>query len=154
MLARLLLGHDAVEDIRSVKARQETLGTMQMQALDDLLAGAHIGRGGQGDARHVGEQLGKLAQLQVFRAEIMPPLRHAMRLVDGEQGNLEVLQKTQHARLHQPFGSQVEHLDFAALDPLGDLALLIGAQGGVQRYGSHAQLIESGNLIVHQRDQR
>ncbi|MNQ74351.1 hypothetical protein D3C85_891060 [compost metagenome] len=124
-----------------------------MQALNDLLTGAHVRRGGQGDARHTGKKLGQLAQLQVFRAEVMAPLRHAMRLVDGEQGDLQALQKGQHARLHQAFRGQVEHLYLAAVDPLGDLALLLGIQGGVQRHRRHPQFVEGGDLVVHQGDQ-
>ena len=128
---------------------------LQVQTLGDFLAGAHVRRGGQGDARHAGEQLGELAQLQVFRAEVMAPLRHAVRLVDGEQRQLrQALQEIQHARLHQALGRQVEELDLAAADALGNAALLLGAQGGVERHRGHAEFVEGGDLVVHQRDQR
>ena len=60
LLARLLLGHDAVEDVRAVETREETLGVLQMQALDDFFAGTLVGGGGQGNARHVGEQFRQL----------------------------------------------------------------------------------------------
>jgi hypothetical protein len=129
LLARLLLGHDAVEDVRPVEARQEALGALQVQALDDFLAGAHVGGGGQGDARHMGEQLGQLAQLQVFGAEIVAPLRYAVGFVDGEQRDVEVAQEIQHARLHQALGRQVEHLHFAAAQAPGQFALLLGTEG-------------------------
>ena len=154
LLARRLLGHDAVEDVRPVEARQEALGTLQVQALDDLLAGTHVGGGGQGDARHMREQLGQLAQLQVFGAEIMAPLRYAVCLVDGEQRNVQPLQEVQHARLYQALRCQVEHLHFAAAQAPGQLALLLRAQGRVQRCGRNAEFIEGGDLVVHQRDQR
>src|SRR5690606_696221 len=71
LLARLILGLDTVEDVRPVEARQEALGIVQMQALDDLLAGTLVRRGGQGDARHLREQLGKLAKLQILRTDGM-----------------------------------------------------------------------------------
>ena len=125
-----------------------------MQTIDDFLAGAHVRRGGQGNARHRGEQFGQLAQLQVFGTEIMAPLRHAVGLVDGEQGHLQTLQERQHARLHQAFRRQIEQLDFTPVDPLGNFALLICTQTGVQRNRRHAQLIEGRDLVVHQGDQR
>ncbi|MCY1544706.1 hypothetical protein D9M68_806060 [compost metagenome] len=84
----------------------------------------------------------------------MAPLRHAVRLVDGEQGDVQALQEGQHARLHQALRRQVEHLDLAAVDPLGNLALLFGVQGGVQGHRRHTQLIEGSDLVVHQGDQR
>ena len=61
LLARLLFGHDPIEDVRAVETGEKTLGVFQMQALNDLLAGAHVRRGGQGNPRHIGEQLGQLA---------------------------------------------------------------------------------------------
>ena len=154
LLARRFLGHDAVEDVRPVETGKETLGALQVQALDDLFAGAHVGGGGQGDARHMREQLGQLAQLQVFRAEVMAPLRHAVGLVDGEQRDVQLAQEIEHARLHQALGRQVQHLQLTAAHAPGQLTLLLGVQGGVQRGRSHPKLIERGDLVVHQRDQR
>src|SRR5690606_31717255 len=71
LLARLLLRHDAIEDVGAVEAGEKTLGIFQMQSLDDLLAGALVRRGGQGDARHLREILGKLAELEVLGTEIV-----------------------------------------------------------------------------------
>ena len=93
LLARLLLGHDAVENIGPVKTRQEALGVLQMQALDDLFAGPLVSGGGQRNARHIGKQFGQLAKLQVFATEIVTPLRHTVGFVDGKQGDLKALQK-------------------------------------------------------------
>ena len=125
-----------------------------MQAIDNFFAGALVGGRGEGNARNVGEQLCQLTQLQVFAAEIVAPLRYAMRFVDGEQSDFQALQERQHARLHQALGRQIEHFHFAAFDPQSEVALLLGTQRGVQRSGGHAQFFEGGDLIVHQRDQR
>ncbi|MNZ90218.1 hypothetical protein D3C78_1091730 [compost metagenome] len=154
LLARLLLGHDAVEDVRPVEAGKELLGVLQVQALDHLLAGAHVRRGGQGDARDMREVLGELAQLQVFRTEVVAPLGHAVRLVDGEQADVQLLQEAQHARLHQTLGRQVEQLDLATTQAIGDVPLGFRAQRGIQCGGRNAQLVEGGDLVFHQRDQR
>ena len=154
LLARLLFGHDAVKNVGAVEARQKTFRILQMQAGDDFFAGAFVGGGGQGDARYMGEHLGQLAQLQVLRTEIMPPLRHTVRFVDRKQGDVQALQKGHHARLNQTLWRQVEHFDFATADPVGQVALLIGAQCRVQGGGGDAQFFERGDLIVHQGDQR
>ncbi|VVN41375.1 hypothetical protein PS682_05506 [Pseudomonas fluorescens] len=154
LLARLLLGHDAVENVRPVETRQEALGVLQMQALDDFFAGALVGSGRQSDARHIGKQLRQLAKLQIFAAEIMAPLRYAVGFIDGEQGDFQALQKGQHARLHQALGGQVEHLHFTALDPRSQVALLLGTEGGVQGRRSNTEFFEGRDLVVHQRDQR
>ncbi|CRP95037.1 hypothetical protein PAERUG_E5_London_17_VIM_2_12_12_01577 [Pseudomonas aeruginosa] len=154
LLARLLLGHDAVEDVRPVEAGEELLGVLQVQALDHLLAGTHVRGGGQGDPRHLREQLGKLAELQVFGTEVMAPLRHAVRFVDGEQADRQSLKEGQHARLDQPLRCQVEQLDLATLQALGDVPLLLGVEGGVQRHRRHAEFVQGGDLVLHQRDQR
>lgn len=77
-----------------------------------------------------------------------------MRFVDGEQGNFKALQEGQHARLHQTLGREIQHFHFAAFDPGGQIALLLGAQGRVQRSSSDAQLFEGRDLVVHQGNQR
>lgn len=154
LLARRFLGYDAIEDVRPVKARQEALGALQVQALDNLFAGAHIGGGGQRNARHMREQLGQLPQLQVFGAEIVAPLRHAVRLVDGKQRDVQIAQEIEHARLHQALRRQVQHLHFATAQAPGQFTLLLRRQGRVQRGSRHAQFVQRGDLVVHQRNQR
>ncbi|MCY1390931.1 hypothetical protein D9M71_57560 [compost metagenome] len=153
LLARLLLGHDTIEDIRPVEARQEALCILQVQAVDNLFASALVGGGGQGNSRHIWKQFCELSQLQVFGAEIMAPLRDAMRLVDGEQGDIQAAQEVEHARLHQTLRRQVQHLDLAVANLHSQVTLLLGAQRGVQGSGSHAQLFEGSDLVVHQGDQ-
>ncbi|MNO92050.1 hypothetical protein D3C76_836120 [compost metagenome] len=154
LLAWLFLGHDAIKNVRPIEARQEALGILQVQASDDLFTGTLVGGGGQGNARYVGEQFRQLAQLQVFRAEVMAPLGHAVGFVDGEQRDVQPLQEAQHARLHQTLGREVEHFHFTAADPCRQVTLLLGTERGVQCRGGHTQFFQGRDLIVHQRDQR
>lgn len=84
----------------------------------------------------------------------MAPLRYTVGFVDGEQGDVEGAQEVEHARLHQALGGQVEHLHLAPANTPGQLALLLGAEGGIQRGGGDAQLVEGRHLVIHQRDQR
>src|SRR5690606_32090859 len=71
LLAWLLLGNDAIEDVRPVETGEKPLGVLQMQALDDLLAGAHVRRGSQRDTWDARKQLSELTQLHVLGAEVM-----------------------------------------------------------------------------------
>src|SRR5690606_25493926 len=112
LLARLILRHDAVENIRPVETRKKALGIFQLEPLDDFFPGALVRSGGQSDAPYGREKLRQLPQLQVFGAEIMPPLRYAMRFINGEKADLQALQESQHTRLDQALRRQVEHLDF------------------------------------------
>ena len=154
LLAWLLLGHDAIEDVRPVEAGEKTLGVLQVQAIDDLFPGALVSRGGQGNARHLGEHFRQLPQLQVFGAEVVAPLGHTVGFINREQGDFQALQKRQHARLDQALGGQVEHLHFAAPDTRGQVTLLLGAEGGVQGCRRDTEFLQGRNLVVHQRDQR
>jgi len=76
---------DTVADVRPVEAGHELARARQPQALHDFLARDAVGRRGERDARHAGKALMQLRQLHVLRAEVVAPLRHAVRLVDGEQ---------------------------------------------------------------------
>ena len=76
-----------------------------------------------------------------------------MRFVDGKQGDVQALQKRHHARLYQAFRCQVEHFYFTALDPVRQVALLLGIQRRVQGRCRHPELFKGCHLIVHQCDQ-
>ncbi|RML88107.1 hypothetical protein ALQ88_05894 [Pseudomonas savastanoi] len=154
LFARLFLGHDAIEDVWPVEAGQKALGVLQVQARDDFFTGTLVGGGSQRNARHIRKQLGQLPQLQVLRAEIMTPLRYAVRFINGKQGNLKVLQERQHARRHQALRGEVEHFHFAQANAVSQFALLLGTEGGVERSSGHTEFIQRGDLIVHQRNER
>jgi hypothetical protein len=55
--------------------------------------------------------LGEQIELDVLRPEIVPPLRHAVRLVDGEEREPRPLEQTQEARRHQPLWRDVEQVE-------------------------------------------
>ena len=69
----------------------EAPGLLQLQLLFDVCPGARIRGGGQGDARYLRKQLVQTIQFLVIGTEVMAPLRHAMRLIDGEQRQLALL---------------------------------------------------------------
>jgi hypothetical protein len=151
---RILLRHDAVADVRPVEAGDEDAAVLQLQPLGDVAPGRAVGGGGQGDARHAGIARCQRVQLQVFRAEVVAPLRHAMRLVDREQGQLAVVEHVEQPVGQQPLGRDIQQVELARPHRPGDVARFAGRQGRVQRRGADAELAQRLDLVLHQRDQR
>ena len=122
---RLLLAQHGVADVGAVEAGEEQPRLAQLQAAGDVLARLRVGGGGQRHARHAGKPRRQPGELQIFGAEIMPPLADAMRLVDGEERDLHPVQHLQEIRHHQPFGRDIEQVQppraqiGAHLRPLG-----------------------------------
>jgi hypothetical protein len=152
--ARVGLVDDRVADVGPVEARHEHLGTVQGETRDDLRAGLRVGGGGQRDARHLGKALVQQGKLKVLRAEVVPPLRHAVRLVDGEQRNAGARQQVEAARRGQSFGRDVQQIELAVEQCAFHRARGAGIQRRVQAGGAHAELGHRRDLVLHQRDQR
>ena len=102
-------------------------GVLQIEALGDLALGRRIGGRGQRDPWDLRPTLVQHGQLAVLGAEIMAPLRHAVRFVDGEQGDLAARQQRQEATGQQPLRGDIEHVQLAseqfALDAAGGLGI-------------------------------
>ena len=81
----ILLGDGRELQIGAGEAVDDDFRILQPQRTDDVLAGAGVGRGGDGDARHAGKQFGQSPQRPVIRAEIMSPLRDTVGFIDGDQ---------------------------------------------------------------------
>ena len=92
-------------------------------------------------------------QLQVIRSEVMPPLGHAVGLVNGEQRNVHTPQQGQRALLGQAFRGDVQQVQLAPVQGLFHLADLGRAQGGIEVTRVYAQLAQGVHLVLHQRDQ-
>ena len=151
---RVVAQAHAIADVGSVETGDELARVLQRQTLDDLLACARVGGGGERDARHRGKALRQDRQLAVLGAEIVAPLRHAVRLVDGEQRHLGAFEQIEEARRQQPLRRHVEQVQRAGEQLLLDLALRVGGQAGVEVGRCHARLAQGVDLILHQRDQR
>lgn len=84
LFARIVLLHHRVADVGAVEGTDEVARVYQIQALCDLALGRRVGGGRQRHARYMRPALMQYGELAVFRAEIVAPLRDAMRFVDGE----------------------------------------------------------------------
>ena len=151
---RVLLVDDLIADVRAVEARDKARRIGQPQPLGDLLAREVVGGGGQRDARHIGKTLRDHGQADIFGAEIMPPLRHAMRLVDGKQRDFGATEQREAARRQQPLGRDVEQVEIAGQQPLLDRVGFLIRQRRVQHRRLDAGLEQARDLVAHQRDQR
>ena len=78
--------------------RRRSRASLELEPLDDVAARRPVGGGGERDARHVGKALVQDRELAVFRAEIVAPLRDAMRLVDGEERELRARARSSRQR--------------------------------------------------------
>ena len=71
-------------------------------------------------------------QADIFRAEVVAPLRHAMRLVDGEQRDPRPVEQREAARRQQPLRRDVEQVEIAGEQPLLDLGGFVESQRRIQ----------------------
>ena len=145
---------NAVADVRAIEARDELLGLFEGQLAHDLRARLLVGRCGERDARHIRKAFGQNAELAILGTEIVPPLRDAVRFVDGEERDIGRGEKFQQARLHEPLGCDIDQVEDAGAHGLLDLDLLGPGQRGVQEGCIHAERFQRVDLILHECDQR
>ena len=141
-------------DVGAVEPHDEAPGRVVEQARLDVVAGCGVGGGGEGDGLGAAERRPQLAELEIFRAEIVPPLRHAMRLVDGEQADSAALQERRGFRLQQALRRGVEQAQRPVARGAADapvLARRVVRIDAARRYAHRRQLAD---LIAHERNQR
>jgi hypothetical protein len=84
----------------------------------------------------------------------VPPLRHAVRLVDREQRDLRAVQQRERRLGAQPLRREVEQVKLAGPELLLDHVLGPRVQRGVEEVGADPELPQRFHLVLHQRDQR
>ena len=152
-----MLGPDLVVEVRTVERRLENRGVGHAQVLLDVELHLGGGRGRQGDQRRRTDLVDDRPDTAVLRAEVVAPLRDAVRLVDGVERNPYLAQERHVVLLGERFGSEVEQLGLARqhvraylrdsrlverrIEEMGDARL--GREGA---HGIH--------LVLHQGDQR
>ena len=149
----LILGDDAVGEIGAVEAGDEGGGIAQAEVLDDVGADAAGRGGGEGHHGQTGQQVAEPGDLPVFGTEIVAPLGDAMRLVDGQGGDVPRLQVLLPVVEHQALGGDVEQSKLAAVQAAQSGARLVGIEGGIQVGGGDPGGLELVHLILHQRDE-
>ena len=150
----LVLRLDPVLDVGPVEAGHELPGLAQRQPGRDLRPGV-LGRGrGHRDPRHRRPPLVQHGKRQVVGPEVVSPLGHAVRLVDGEQRDRAAVEQPQRGFGPQPLRRQVEQVELAVHERVLDPAPLVGVLRRVEESRPHAEHGQRVDLILHERDQR
>ena len=152
--ARIVLVDDRVANVRTIEAGDEDARILQAQPGDDLFARQRIGGGGERDARNARIASLQQRQLEVIGPEIVAPLRHAVRLVDGEERDARLVEELEAACGHEALGRDVQQVEFARQQRLLNCSRGARRKRGVEEGRAHAELRERRHLVLHQRDQR
>ena len=128
LLQRALLRDDAVEQVRPVIPRGENPRFRQSQLSDDVAPRRAVRGRGQRHHRHSRKALFEDRELLVLLAEIVSPLRNAVRLVDGEKGEASVRQQLQTTWRHQPLRRDIEQVEGRVPNGALDLGGFAGRQ--------------------------
>ncbi len=146
---------NAEVQVRAVEARDHLVGVAQVEQAHDV--GAHA-RGGRGrERRHDGtaRQLrDEIADGQIRRAEILAPLRHAVRLVHGDERDGRCLRELEEPRIGQTLRRHVHDLVGAVQRAAQHGGLLPGRERGVEVGAADAGVQKRANLVAHQRHER
>ena len=140
--------------VRSVEAGDDGV------ALLDPEAGADVGddRGGRGRREREHALGAELAcarrELQIVGAEVVAPLRDAVRLVDREQRDLRLAELREEALVVEALGRDVQQLEASVAQAAGDGPHLVRGEARVEPRRVDALAREQVDLILHQRDQR
>ena len=124
------------------------------QLAHDVLRHLRRGCGGEGQHRRTAQRADRLGEREVGGAEIVAPLRDAVRLVDDEQADPARAQRLDVLGILQALGGQVDEVVGSRLDLLDLFALLAGAQCRVELRHADARHLGLALLVLHQRDQR
>ena len=154
LVTRLRALHSEVE-VRPVEAAHEHEGVAQLEGVHDVAA--HLLGGGRREGGHGGagrQALHEPGDGAVVGAEVLPPLRHAVRLVHGHERDARNLGKLGHARRGEALGCHVEQLHVTRQSVRKGPGLLVGALGAVDARGGNPSLLQARYLVFHKRDER
>jgi hypothetical protein len=140
--------------IRPVEGAQEDARLTIEQPGDDVGARRRVGRGGHGKNPHVADGRGRRAQTEIVGAEVMPPLRHAMRFVNGDAARPRLAQERLGVRPREALGRDIEQREPALAQQPQHGGVLLAVVGGIERAGPHPERAQLLHLIAHQGDER
>ena len=123
------------------------------QLLDDVAGDLRRGGGGERQHRHAPEPALEPGQVAVGRPEVVAPLADAVGFVDGDEARTDAGEDVPHPSLDS-LGRGVHQLVAAGLQVGLALAPFLERQARVEKGGTHPQLDEGVDLILHERDER
>ena len=145
---------DGKAEVGAVEAGHHAQGVVQPQRGGDVGADALGGRGGERHDRHAcAQRVDEAADALVAGAEVVSPLRYAVRLVHGEKACPARVHRRDEPGVVQPLGRDVQKVQ----QPVAHLRKHGGALGAGLRageaVGGHARLAQRPHLVRHERDQ-
>jgi hypothetical protein len=152
----LLVGHlqHPIVQVGPVHAGVDDVEALDAELLRDVIDHRFGGRGREGQDGRAAESLDGAADLEEGRAEVMAPLRDAMRFIDDEQARALARHHGDEVRVGEALGRREDDLRLAARDGCLGGAALVGRHGAVELNRLDAELAQLVALILHQRDQR
>ena len=149
---------DFIVEVLAIEGILEYAGIQHAEVLLDVGLDLRGRRGRQGDDRRTLDLADDFTDAAVFRAEIMAPFGDAVGLVNGIEGDLQLLEQLDVFFFSQRFGRDIEQFGQAGKQVrlhFGDLGLV---ERGVQEMcNAHFVLDEAANgidLVFHQGDER
>ena len=150
----VVLRPHGVAQVRAVEARHEHLGALEVELLHDVPPHPLRRRRRQRQQRRLRKQLAELPQVPVVRPELVPPLRDAVCLVDGDQAHPQPAQEAPKPLDSQPLRRDVEYLDESLSDLPHHPLDVPQRKGAVDEPRRDAIRVQPVHLVLHQRDQR
>ena len=147
-------GHREIE-VGPVEAGGQGKRVAQPQQRRDVRLDLFGGGGGEGPHHRAAGQPGeKIRDLQVAGAEILPPLGDAVGFVHRHQPHIQPQGQVEEAVGLQPLGRHIQNAEGAVQRRRDDLPVSLLGLAGVDAGGGDAGFPQSGDLVLHQRDQR
>jgi hypothetical protein len=139
-----------ISQVAAVEAGDDCPLILEPELTRDVSAHVRRRRRGEGDDRRPAEALADLADPQIARPEVVPPLADAVRLVDGEQRDTEVAQPAAEGPEVEALRGNVKQLDLAALDATHPRRDLAAGERAVEKRRRDAAGDERVDLVLHQ----
>ena len=147
-------------DIEELERAADQRATQDVEACYlrlNVFHDAVVGGGRRAEDRHPGRQQAQDAHdAPVIRAEIMPPIRNAVRLIHHKHPDAALNQRQQllqEGRVAQPLRRNHQHVHAVGLQVSLDLRPVLQVLA-VDGRGADAQLLGGEDLVAHEREQR
>src|SRR5437868_3260359 len=99
---------DSIDEIWAIEACDIATWISHGEMFDDVAADAFGGCSGKGNDWNGRKTCAQLAEVTIFRPEIVPPLANAMGLIDGELGNVPIQCSFEEAIEREPLRREIE----------------------------------------------
>ena len=154
LIAGVGLRRDTVLDVRTVEPADEPAGADQAEPFPDFTARCLVCGSRQRHPRHAGEAVPQYGELEVLRPEVVTPLRDTVRLVDGEERHVDLVEQRQRPFAQEPFRRGIQQVDATRAEPRFDVEHRVVRQRRIEIRRPHARLEQRSDLVAHQRDER